>query len=59
MTYNYENWILYKKDIVLKSNYIETLYFFSKRKPSSGIPSDLPDGFQVIINKRTCLPVII
>jgi hypothetical protein len=58
MTYTYEEWTLYCKDVKLKCDVMQTIYFFSKRKPKSGIPCDLPDDYLVVINKRTGLPVL-
>jgi len=43
---------------MLKCNKIQTIYFFSKRTPRSGTPCDLPDGFKVIVSKRTGLPLL-
>ncbi len=58
MTYMYEGWTLYKKDVVNQCNDIETLYFFSKRTPISGKPSDLSEGFKVVVSERTGLPIL-
>jgi hypothetical protein len=49
---------LYKKDVKLKCNIMQTIYFFSKRTPKSGTPCDLPDGYEVVINERTGLPLL-
>ena len=36
----------------------QTIYFFSKRKPKSGTPCELPSGYVVGVNKRTGLPYL-
>jgi len=58
MTYNYKDWGLYKKDVTLKGGRIETIYFFSKRKPVSGEPCDKPENMVVGVNERTGLPYL-
>ncbi|OYT58422.1 hypothetical protein B6U70_00610 [Euryarchaeota archaeon ex4484_162] len=50
---------MYKKDVELRSGKVQTIYFFSKRKPKSGTPSPLPDGYEVKkpkSGKRCVLP---
>ena len=56
MTYMYKSWTLYKGYVELNNGKILTPYFFSKRKPKKGIPSDLPEGYNVRFNKRIGLP---
>jgi len=58
MGYTYEGWTLYCKDVKLKGGKIQTIYFFSKRKPKSGNPCDLPSGYTVGVNQRTGLPYL-
>jgi hypothetical protein len=58
MVYKYKDYILYKKDVTLKYNKRQTIYFFSKRIPKSGTPCDLPDGYEVIVSERTGLPLL-
>ena len=47
MAYMYEKWTLYKQDIKLKHRRDKTIYFFTKRKPKRGTPSDMPMGYRV------------
>ena len=58
MAYTYEGWTLYTRDVKLKGGRNQTIYFFSKRTPKSGTPCQLPDGFKVIVSKRTSLPLL-
>ena len=58
MTYKFENWGLYKANVDLTDGKTRTLYFFTKWKPSDGIPCDLPEGYRVLVNERTGLPYL-
>jgi hypothetical protein len=58
MVYTYEGWTLYTRSVNLKGGRKQTIYFFSKRLPKSGIPCDLPNGYAVGVNKRTSLPYL-
>lgn len=58
MAFEYEGWTLYSRDVNLKGGRIQTIYFFSKRKPKSGAPCDKPDNMVVGVNKRTGLPYL-
>ena len=58
MAYVYEGWTLYKRDVILKGGRKQTIYFFSKRLPKSGTPTDMPPGYGVGVNKRTGLPYL-
>jgi len=49
---------LYTRDVKLKGGKIQTIYFFSARKPKSGKPCDLPKGYEVVENPRTGLPFL-
>ena len=48
MVYTYKGWTLYKKDAKLKCGKIQTIYFFSKKKPKSGISCDMPEGYRLL-----------
>ena len=58
MAYVHDGWTLYTRDVELKGGRTQTIYFFSKRKPKSGTPCDLPSGYKVGVNKRTGLPYL-
>ena len=58
MVYKHGEWTLYKRDVKLKGGKWQTIYFFSRRTPKSGKPCDLPDGYEVGVNKRTGLPFL-
>jgi len=53
-----KGYTLYRREVELKSGKIQTIYFFSKRKPRSGEPCALPDGFEVKVNKRSGMPYL-
>jgi hypothetical protein len=56
--YTYGLYTLYTELVRLKNGKNQIIYFFSKRKPKSGTPTTLPDGFQVEISKRSGLPYL-
>jgi hypothetical protein len=58
MVYKYKDYILYKKDVMLRCNIMQTIYFFSKRTPKSGTPCDLPVDYKVVVSGRTGLPLL-
>ena len=57
--YKYNDYTLYSKLVRLKNGKLQIIYFFSKRKPKSGTPIALPNGYQVGVNKRSGLPYLI
>ncbi len=56
--YKYGEYLLYKRQVQLKSGSTVTIHFFSKKKPKSGTPSPLPKHFHVKINKRSKMPYL-
>lgn len=58
MVYVYKNWTLYKIEPEFKGIGKRPMYFFSKNKPKRGIPCDMPMGYEMIISKRTGLPLL-
>lgn len=53
MTYTYKDWTLYKRDVKLKGGKNQTIYFFAKRKPKSGVPCDMPEGYRLLESKAS------
>lgn len=53
MAYEHEGWTLYTREVELKGGRNQRIYFFSKKKPKSGVPCDKPDGWEVGSNDRT------
>ena len=58
MPYKYRNWTLYKGSVNIDEETQITTYFFSRWMPRKGLPSELPDGVEVEINRRTGLPYL-
>lgn len=58
MAYTEDDWTLYKRDVELNGGRTQTIYFFSKKTPKSGEPTDLPDGYEVTHSERTNLPLL-
>jgi len=56
-THNKE-WTLFTRAVKLRGGMTQQIYFFSKHKPKSGKPSDMPTGYKVGVNKRTGLPYL-
>jgi len=58
MTFRYNNWRLYKSEIILENGSKRTVRIFCKYRPFKGEPCDLPKGTIVKINKRIELPLL-
>ncbi len=58
MAYTHEEYTLYAREVELKGGHVQTIYFFSRRVPRSGVAVDLPDDYEVAVNKRTGLPYL-
>lgn len=56
--YTYGDFTLYKKEIKTTTGKKRTVHFFSKKTPDIGDAVQLPDGFEVKVNKRTGLPYL-
>ncbi len=58
MAYQHDGYTLHVREVELKGGHIQRIYFFSKRQPMSGDPCDLPDEYEVAVNKRTGFPYL-
>lgn len=58
MAYEHDGYTLYAREVTLRGGRTQTIYFFSKRVPKSGHPSDVPAGYVVAVNARTGLPYL-
>ena len=56
--YRHRGYTLYRKEIKLGSDKKRTINFFSKEKPDDGKPVQLPDGYEVKVNRKTGVPYI-
>jgi hypothetical protein len=56
--FEYGEYSLYRKEIILQSDKKRIIHFFSKGKPDDGEQVSLPDGYEVKINKKTGVPYI-
>ena len=56
--YTHGEFTLYKKDIKTVTGKKRTIHFFAKSIPDEGQPVNLPDGYEVKVNKRTGLPYL-
>lgn len=58
MAYTHNGYILHAREVVLKRGRKQVIYFFSQRNPKAGIPIEMPEGYDVVVNKRTGLPYL-
>ncbi|MGB0652583.1 MAG: hypothetical protein ACPGQL_05235 [Thermoplasmatota archaeon] len=49
---------LYYRDVELPSGRRRRIYFFSRTRPETGVPTNLPPGYEVCENKETGLPFL-
>ena len=57
--FTYGPYILYTRQVYLKNaDKNIDIYFFSSRKPKSGTPCELPDGYEVNVNPKTKMPYL-
>lgn len=56
--YRHRGYTLYRKEIKLGPDKNRTINFFSKEKPDDGKPVQLPDGYEVNVNRKTGVPYI-
>jgi hypothetical protein len=54
----YKEYTLYKLVTDKHSGKKTTIHFFSKEKPEIGDPAQLPDGYQIAVNKKTGIPYL-
>lgn len=57
-TYTHGDFTLYKKEIKTATGKKRTVHFFSKKIPDVGEPAQLPEDYEVKVNKRTRLPYL-
>jgi len=54
----YKGYVLYKRETGKYSGKKTTIHFFSKEKPEMAHPVELPDGYQIAVNKKTGIPYL-
>jgi hypothetical protein len=54
----YKGYTLYKKETGTQRREKKTIHFFSKEKPDNSRPVQLPDGYQIAVNKKTGIPYL-
>jgi len=57
-TYRYGDYALYRKEIKVGPGKKRTIHFFSRAEPEDGGPVNLPDSYEVKVNKKTGVPYI-
>lgn len=53
----YKGYTLFKREMT-RNKKKTTIHFFSKEKPTKGRPTQLPDGYQIAVNKKTGVPYL-
>lgn len=56
--YRYGEFTLYRKEIPRKNGAVQIFYFFSKHPSEKGIPSSMPDDYEMHINVKTGVPYL-
>lgn len=56
--YTHGDFTLYKKEIKTATGKKRTVHFFSKKTPDMGDAVQLPEGYEVKVNRRTNLPYL-
>jgi len=59
MPFRFQGWTLYQRQVKLERDQYVMIYFFSKKKPSSGTPAkDMIRGYAIAISPKTGLPYL-
>jgi len=56
--YTYGDYRLYSREVMLRGDRPQNIYFFAKHEPKSGNPSRMPRGYTVKVNERTGMPFL-
>ncbi len=56
--FKYNDYFLFEKEISVKGGGTRAIRFFSKEEPEEGVAIELPEGYEVKINKRTGVPYL-
>lgn len=56
--FQYNDYTLYQKTIIINDEDKRTIHFFAKEPPETGKPAELPEGYEVKINRKTGVPYI-
>ena len=54
----YKGYILYRRETRKSDGKKSTLYYFTKKKSNKGHPCRLPDGYRIVLNKKTGVPYL-
>ncbi|RLD41483.1 MAG: hypothetical protein DRI88_12520 [Bacteroidetes bacterium] len=50
--YRHGDYTLYTKEVILRGNRKQKIYFFSKKKPENAMPIPLPEGYEGKVNEK-------
>jgi hypothetical protein len=52
-----QKYFLHQREVTLKGGRLQTIYFFA-REEKDGVIDALPEGYEVVENTRTGLPIL-
>ena len=52
-----QSYYLHQRDVTLKGGRVQRIYFFA-REEKDGVMDSMPDGYVVVENPRTGLPIL-
>ena len=58
MVFERNGYTLYARDQRVRGEKFQTIYFFTKRKPVVGTTVDVPQGYLVVVEKKTGIPYL-
>lgn len=58
VVYERDGYTLYARQQLVRGERYQTIYFFSKRKPVVGEVTDVPDGYLVVMEKKSGIPYL-
>ncbi len=58
MVFERNGYTLYARDQRLRGDKFLTVYFFSKRKPVVGKAVEVPEGYLVLVDKKSGVPYL-
>lgn len=58
MVFERNGYTLYAREQKVRGEKVQTVYFFSKRKPIVGATVDVPGGYLVVVEKKSGIPYL-
>lgn len=58
MAFERNGYTLYQRQQKIRGDRYQTIYFFTKRKPVVGETCEVPQGYLVVVEKKTGIPYL-